>query len=161
MRGVRLDLSTGLVALNLLVMPLGGDAELCETVVAVVTNQSGIGTVRRSPQRVEIRRCNSQGELGLLQIVAWTEGGSRPSLLLPTDDVLVTQLVSIGSVVAIQSSHETTDVIRVITYKKGEAKLSLEENVKRKVTITVEENAVTVNFVDNSGMPRSYRFSAH
>jgi hypothetical protein len=155
-----LNLCTRLVALTLAVVPLRADAELCEAVVAVITNQSGIGAVRPSPQRVEIRRCNPQGELGLLQIVAWNEGASHPSLLLPTDDVLVTQFVSIGNVVAIQSSHETTDVVRIITFRQREARLSFEENVKQKVTIRAEETAVTVSFVDNSGVQRSQRFSA-
>ena len=127
-----------------------GSAGLCPTIVASLTPYLGDPSETGSGQRVEVRQCPINSEIGTLQLVAWEADKDRPSLVIDTELRGLKQLVMVQGVYVFEVISASESTIFAITFENGLPREALRVSTKGMTRIKTNENSVTV-FLDEGG----------
>ncbi len=94
--------------------------------------------------RVEVKQCRPE-ESSLIQIVAWTLGGTRPALVIDTGDFGVVQAIARANVFVVETGGATRDQVFAIVYEQGRPRLAVRRTTRGTAVVTVGSAAIEID----------------
>jgi hypothetical protein len=131
--------------------------ELCKEVVTTLYPKWSAGEPRDRLRRVEVRNCRV-ASWGFLQIAAWKDSGTLPSLVVDTRRVTIVKAAMAGDVFVLETAGASSNVVQVVLYQGGEPKLVLDDAVKAYAQIELGWKKVSVILPGEGGTARVYEF---
>jgi hypothetical protein len=131
-------------------------ADLCPEVQSTLIPQSKFGTPTSRLARFELRRCDP-GTADLLQVVAWSEGATKPSLVVDTDRSTIVELILSRDVLVLVTAGGPYNRLQVLQLRKGAPELVLDRHLKEVPVIETNSREVVVRF-STAGREEKHRF---
>ena len=136
-------------------VPSAEAAELCPHVAATLTPYIGDPSQTNSGQRVELRQCPLNSDIGTIQLVGWGAGDSTPSLVVDTELRSLKQLVMVRGAYAFELVSASASGVIGIVFEKGKPRQALSESTKGTVLINTEGATIKIELDDGSGPKRT------
>jgi hypothetical protein len=140
-------------------LAMGQDSgALCNRIAATLATYLGDPATTRSGQRVEVRQCPINSEIGTIQVAAWEKGATTPSLLIDTELRAVGQLVMIPGAYALEIVSGSASSVIGIVFEGGRPRLAVRDSTKGIIVIKSSRDSMTIELDDDdrTGRKRTY-----
>jgi hypothetical protein len=131
--------------------------ELCDEVVTTLYPEWSAKISRERLARVEVRNCRVK-DWGFLQIAAWNEDATRPSLVVDTRRTTIVKVAIAGDVFVLETAGASSNVVQVVVYKNGRPQLVLDDAIKAYAHIEITWKKVVVGLPQEKGPDKVYEF---
>ena len=131
--------------------------DLCAEVVSTLYPQWTSRTTRESLARIEVRNC-PVADWGFLQIAAWEEGASRPTLVVDTRRTTIVKVAMAGDVFVLETAGASSNVVQVVQYKSGRPQLVLDDAIKAYAQVDISWKKVVISLPQEKAPPKVYEF---
>jgi hypothetical protein len=134
-------------------------SELCDEVVTTAYPRWASARPRQTLPRVEVRVCRvDERGWGFLQIAAFEEHASQPSLLVDTLRTTIVKMAMAGDVFVLETAGASSNVVQVIVYEKGVPRLVLHDAIKAYAHIDMSWKKVVVGLPQQDGSEIVHEF---
>jgi hypothetical protein len=131
--------------------------DLCSEIVTTLYPQWTAKIPPQKLRRVEIRNCRVQN-WGFLQIAAWGEDASSPSLVVDTRRTTIVKAAMVRDVFVLETAGASSNVVQVVVYHNGTPRLVLDDSIKAYAHIEMSWKKVVVGLPQEKGPERVYEF---
>lgn len=130
---------------------------LCPEIVSTFYPQWTAKLQTERLRRIEVRNCRVE-DWGFLQIAAWEEDASRPTLIVDTCRTTIVKAAMARDVFVLETAGVSSNVVQVVTYENGKPRLALDDAIKAYAGVDITWKKVVVVLSDGRDSERIYEF---